>query len=63
MNLANSTFSNPVMSFIIQNVIVKTILNSLCNFFSALDDLWMFSYHERDYTLTVASLLDSVRQI
>ena len=44
-NVANNTFSNPIMSTVNKNALLKTILNSACNFFDALDNLWLYAYH------------------
>ncbi len=43
--IVNSTFSNPIMDTVNKNAILKTVLNSVCNFFEALDNLWLYSYH------------------
>lgn len=62
-SVRSNSISNPFAGSLIKNPISKTIINAVCGFFGPLDDLWMFSYHERNYTLTVSSLLNSIREI
>lgn len=38
-------------------------MNIACSMFALLDEMWLFSYHKKNYTYTIATLLDIIRQL
>jgi hypothetical protein len=61
--VTNNTIGNPFTDILNKNSAVKSLLNTALGLLGSIDDLWIFSYHERNYTLTVASLINSIRQL
>jgi hypothetical protein len=59
--IINNTVGHPFTDIINKNSALKSALNSAFGFLGSIDDLWIFSYHERNYTLTIALLLNSIR--
>jgi hypothetical protein len=60
--IINITIKNPITDIINKNMGMKKTLNTAFGLLGSIDDLWIFSYHERNYTLTVALLLNYIRQ-
>lgn len=62
-NLSQVTILNKATIFISKNSALKSIMNNVFPFLISIDDLWLFSYHKRIYTQTVAQILDSIRRV